>query len=165
MWWGGVREDSLTGLVLFLPAAEILAYAPAPTMISRDRIRSVLERMSQLGIRPDDLEESFVRGSGAGGQKINKTSSTVVLRHPTSGIEVRCQQERSLTQNRFLARQELCDKLEARHRTQMLAAAASRAKKRAQTRPRSANQKRKILAEKRRHGDTKRLRGKPNSDE
>lgn len=136
-----------------------------PTMISRDRIRSVLERMSQLGIRPDDLEESFIRGSGAGGQKVNKTSSTVVLRHPTSGIEVRCQQERSLTQNRFLARQELCDKLEARHRTQMLAAAATRAKKRALTRPRSANQKRKILVEKRRRGDTKRLRGKPKSDE
>ena len=134
-------------------------------MISRDRIRSILERMSQLGIQPGDLEESFVRGSGAGGQKINKTSSTVVLRHKLSGLEVRCQQERSLTQNRFLARLELCEKLTARRRTLKLTEAAARAKKRALTRPRSASEKRKILTEKRRRGTTKRLRGKPSSDE
>lgn len=134
-------------------------------MISRDRIRQVLERLSHLCIHPDDLEESFIRGSGAGGQKINKTSSTVVLRHIPSGIEVRCQQERSLTQNRFLARMDLCDKLEAKKRATLLAGAAARSRQRAQNRKRTAGQKRAMIEQKRRRGDTKRLRGKPASDE
>lgn len=134
-------------------------------MISRDRIRQVVERMSELRIHQDDLEESFIRGSGAGGQKINKTSSTVVLRHIPSGIEVRCQQERSLTQNRFLARMDLCDKLEARTRNASQAIAAARSRKRAINRKRTAGQKRAMIDDKRRRGHTKRLRGKPGSDE
>jgi peptide chain release factor len=134
-------------------------------MISRDRIRQVLERMTSLGIHSDDLEESFVRGSGAGGQKINKTSSTVVLKHRPTGLEVRCQQERSLTQNRFLARAELCEKLEQRRQTVRLNAAAARSKKRAQARKRSPGEKRAMIQEKRLRGQTKRLRGKPSSDD
>lgn len=134
-------------------------------MISRERIRQVIERMSRLCIHPDDLEESFIRGSGAGGQKINKTSSTVVLRHVPSGIEVRCQQERSLTQNRFLARMDLCDKLEARQKAKNLATAAQRSRQRAINRKRTAGEKRAMIEQKRRRGDTKRLRGKPPSDE
>lgn len=134
-------------------------------MISRDRIRSVLERMEKLGIRNDDLEETFVRGSGAGGQKINKTSSTVVLRHPKSGIETRCQQERSLTQNRFLARQELCDKLESLRKEKRLAAAAEVSRQRAINRKRTKGEKRAMTETKRRRGQTKRLRSKPARDD
>ncbi len=54
---------------------------------------AIAKRMTRLGIREDDLEEEFVRGSGPGGQKINKTSSTVVLRHVPTGLEVRCEKE------------------------------------------------------------------------
>ena len=134
-------------------------------MISRDHIRQVLERMTTMGIHPDDLEESFIRGSGAGGQKINKTSSTVVLRHLPTGIEVRCQRERSLTQNRFHAREDLCDKLESLRKQKLLVSAAARAKTRALTRKRSANQKRIIIEQKRRRGDVKKLRNRPSADE
>jgi protein subunit release factor B len=134
-------------------------------MISRDRIRSVLQRMEQLGIRPDDLEELFVRGSGAGGQKINKTSSTVVLKHVPTGIETRCQQERSLTQNRFLARQELCDKLEARRLEKKLALAAEVSRNRAINRKRTKGEKRAMTQQKRHRGKIKSMRSKPSRDD
>src|ERR1039457_5203918 len=70
--------------------------------VSTDKGRALLERMARLGIRESDLEENFVKGSGAGGQKVNKTSSCVWLRHKPSGIEVKCQWERSQALNRFL---------------------------------------------------------------
>ena len=72
------------------------------------------ERLKALGVRAADVEERFVRGAGPGGQKINKTSSTVWLRHGPTGIEVRCQRERSQAVNREVAWTELCAKLEAR---------------------------------------------------
>ncbi len=134
-------------------------------MISRGHIRAVLERMTLLGLLPEDLEETFIRGSGAGGQKINKTSSTVVLRHVPSGLEVRCQKERSRTQNRFHAREELCAKLEQQRHRQQLASAAAIAKQRALTRKRSANQKRKIVEQKRQRGVVKKLRHRPGRDD
>ena len=134
-------------------------------MISRDKIRQVLERLASLGVHKDDLEESFVRGSGAGGQKINKTSSTVVLRHGPTGIEVRCQQERSRAQNRYLARAELCEKIEAWRLRRKQAKAAAVSRQRARTRRRSAAEKAKMVESKRRRGETKRLRHKPGSDE
>ncbi|MDO8518743.1 MAG: peptide chain release factor-like protein [Deltaproteobacteria bacterium] len=67
--------------------------------------------MARLGIHEADLKEQFVRGSGAGGQKINKTSSTVILLHRPSGIRVRCQESRSQAQNRILARRLLVQKI------------------------------------------------------
>src|SRR3954469_21690390 len=74
-------------------------------------------RLAVLGVRLDDVDERFVRGAGPGGQKINKTSSTVWLRHRPTGIEARCQRERSQSANREFAWQELCEKLEQRKRT------------------------------------------------
>ena len=74
------------------------------------------ERLARLRVNAADVEERFVRGSGPGGQKINKTSSTVWLRHGPTGVEVRCQAERSQSANRETAWRELCDKLEARVR-------------------------------------------------
>lgn len=71
-------------------------------------------RFVSLGVNPGQVEERFVRGSGAGGQKINKTSSTVVVLHRPSGVEVRCQRERNQSTNRLLAWEELADKLEWR---------------------------------------------------
>ncbi len=134
-------------------------------MISRDKIREVLSRMTSLGLHRDDLEESFTRGSGAGGQKINKTSSTVILKHLPTGLEVRCQKQRSLAQNRYQARIDLCDKFESLRQARKLSVAAAVAKKRAQTRKRSRRQKAKLVEQKRRHGETKRLRIRPGTDD
>jgi protein subunit release factor B len=87
-------------------------------MDSYEHIRS---RLAAVGATPADVEEKFVRGSGPGGQKINKTSSTVWLRHGPTGIEVRCQAERSQAANRERAWDELCERLEARARNARLA--------------------------------------------
>src|SRR5436853_5518061 len=99
------------------------------------------ERLAALGIRPADVEEKFVRGAGPGGQKINKTSSTVWLRHRPTGIEVRMQRERSQLANRELAWAELCSKLEARARAAHSAEQQSREADRRRTRQKSRGQK------------------------
>ncbi|MCL4118947.1 UNVERIFIED_CONTAM: hypothetical protein GTU68_063530 [Idotea baltica] len=67
--------------------------------------------MARLKIKEDDLLEKFIQGSGSGGQKINKTSSTVYIKHSPSGIEVKCQKTRSQSLNRYYARKELCEKI------------------------------------------------------
>jgi protein subunit release factor B len=94
-------------------------------------IESIVRRLARVGARPQEVEERFIRGSGPGGQKINKTSSTVWLRHGPTGIEVRCQAERSQSANRELAWRELCARLEERAAQ---AAAEARAEKEAQRR-------------------------------
>ncbi len=81
-------------------------------MVAKEKEIELLERMIRLGIKDDDLIEKFILGSGSGGQKINKTSSCVYLKHLPSGIEIKCQRDRSREMNRFLARRELCEKLE-----------------------------------------------------
>lgn len=94
--------------------------------------------MAALGIREQDLQESFVRGSGRGGQKVNKTNNCVCLHHVPSGIVVKCHRERERETNRFLARRALCDELD--HRLNGAASARQmeieRARKRKQTRQR-----------------------------
>jgi protein subunit release factor B len=81
--------------------------------VSEEKNRWLRLKMLELGVREDDLEESFVRSSGNGGQHVNKTSSCVQLKHKTTGITVTCMQERSQSVNRFLARRELLDRIEA----------------------------------------------------
>src|SRR5436190_10952157 len=95
------------------------------------------EKLAALGISAADVDERFVRGAGPGGQKINKTSSTVWLRHRPTGIEVRCQRERSQAANRETAWRELCDKLEARARELIRAAIDAREAERRRTRPKT----------------------------
>ncbi len=109
----------------------------------------IRERLNALGILPGDVTETFTRGSGAGGQKINKTSSTVVLRHKPSGLEVRCQDERSQAVNRERAWERFCEKLEERVRAAEAARQAAAAKTRRSKRGRSARQKAKLVAGKR----------------
>jgi peptide chain release factor len=79
--------------------------------VSEEKNRWLRERMEFLGIREEDLEESFIRSSGKGGQHVNKSSTCVRIRHLPTGIEVKCMAERSQSINRFLARRELVEKI------------------------------------------------------
>ncbi len=106
--------------------------------------------MRSLGLLETDLEEQFVRGSGPGGQKINKTSSTVLLIHRPSGLQVRCQASRSQADNRFLARRLLADKIEVVQKGKRAAEQQRIAKIRRQKRKRSKRAKEKVLREKHR---------------
>jgi peptide chain release factor len=122
-----------------------------PTQIER--------RLIALRVRPEEVEERFVRGTGPGGQKINKTSSTVVLRHEVSGVEVRCQQERSQAANRERAWELLCDRLETQRREKRAAAQQAREKERRRRRGKSPAQKRRMVADKRHRSGIKSRRG------
>jgi peptide chain release factor len=122
-------------------------------------------RMRSLRIREEDLDEQFIRGTGAGGQKINKTSSTVVLRHIPTGIEVRCQRERSQAQNRALAREELCERIAARRAAEKLEIQNEKEKARRQNRPRPRSLKKKLVKSKRHRAGIKQNRGRPARDE
>jgi peptide chain release factor len=81
--------------------------------VSEEKNRWLQAKMAELGVREEDLDETFVRSSGNGGQHVNKTSSCVQIRHKPSGIQVTCMRERSQSVNRFLARRELLERLEA----------------------------------------------------
>jgi peptide chain release factor len=78
--------------------------------ISKTKVTELQARMEALGLREEDLIEQFVLSSGPGGQNVQKSHTCVVLRHLPSGIEVKCQEERSRELNRYRARQRLCDK-------------------------------------------------------
>ncbi len=127
-------------------------------IIGRDKQDQLAERMRALGVREEDLVEKFVRGAGSGGQKINKTSSCVYLRHGPSGIDVKCQQERSREMNRFLARRELCERITERRLGEQSRRQQEAERVRRQKRRRSRRQKQRMLEEKHRHGDKKRMR-------
>jgi protein subunit release factor B len=123
------------------------------------------ERLAALGLRAADVEERFVRGTGPGGQKINKTSSTVWLRHRPTGVEVRCQRERSQAANRELAWAELCAKLENRVRAAVLAAGQEREAERRRTRQKSYGQKVAMIVTKKYRAKHKSRRGRVNWEE
>jgi protein subunit release factor B len=129
--------------------------------VSADKERALLARMHQLGVREADLEEQFVRARGRGGQNVNKVSTCVILRHAPSGIVVRCERERSQALNRFFARRDLLDRIEARERGAAAAAAAERTRIRRQKRRRSRRAKEKMLASKRAQSEKKALRRPP----
>ena len=113
------------------------------------------QRMAALGVREMDIEESFVRSGGHGGQNVNKTSTCVMLVHRPSGLQVKCQTTRHQGQNRALARKLLLDKIEAGQRTQAAAERAAAAKLRRQKRGRSAGAKKRMLADKSHHAAKK----------
>ena len=119
----------------------------------------LIERMAKLGIQEADLVERFVRGAGKGGQKVNKTSSCVYVLHKPSGIEIKCQRERSQSLNRFLARRELCDRLEERVKGAQSARRQAVEKIRRQKRRRSRRQKQRMLQDKHHQSSKKSLRG------
>jgi len=82
-------------------------------MISTDKWGKLVEKMAKLHILEADLIEKFILGSGKGGQKLHKTASTVYLKHLPSGMEIKCQESRSREDNRYFARDRLCEKLQA----------------------------------------------------
>ena len=118
------------------------------------------DRMRKLGIRDADLEATFARSSGPGGQHVNKVATAVTLRHRPSGISVTVQDSRSQAQNRKLARVRLLDAIEQAQKKMRAAEVALREKMRRRKSPRPAALKRKILATKRKHGELKRQRAK-----
>jgi len=133
-------------------------------LVSAEKLRAVADRLRRLGVREEDLDESFVRSGGAGGQNVNKVATCVVLRHRPTGLTVKCQRDRSQAMNRFLARRLLADKLEARAKGAADAAARERARIRRRKRKRSKRAQEKRLAAKHARAETKALRRTP-SDE
>lgn len=123
--------------------------------VSAAKSTALAARMKDLGLFEADIEESFVRSSGKGGQNVNKLSTCVVLVHRPSGAMVKCQLERTQAMNRYRARVMLADKVERRQLGETRAAAAEVAKIRRQKRKRSRRAKEKILGEKRARAQTK----------
>lgn len=128
--------------------------AAAP-QITREKQAALESRLQSLGVKPEDLEERFLVGGGKGGQKVNKTASCVYLKHRPTGIEIKCQRERSQAMNRFFARRELCERLEEAIRGERSRRQQEQEKIRRQKRRRSRRSKARMVADKRRQGEKK----------
>ena len=127
-------------------------------MVGLQKEKALREMMVRLGVREEDIQEKFIRSQGPGGQNVNKVSTCVHLRHLLTGIEVKCQQERSQAQNRYRARQILLEKIERAVLGKLSAEQKRIEKIRRQKRRRSHRAKLKMLESKRLHGTKKLLR-------
>jgi protein subunit release factor B len=122
--------------------------------VSPGKVAALEKRMAELGIREEDLEESFVRSGGKGGQNVNKVATCVVLVHKPTGTSVKCQEARTQGMNRYLARKMLADKIDRAKRGAESAEEQRIEKIRRQKRKRSKRAKEKMLAKKRERSET-----------
>ncbi len=130
----------------------------SPASVSKEKQEALRQRMEALGISEKDIVEKFIRSSGRGGQKVNKASTCVYLKHIPTGIEVKCQRERYQSLNRFLARRILTDKIEAKIKGEESEEQQRIAKIRRQKRKRSKRAKLKMLEEKKKQSQKKEAR-------
>ncbi len=133
--------------------------------VSPERQRALAEKMKRLGVREEDIEETFIRSGGPGGQKLNKTSSCVQLLHRPTGIMVKCQESRSQALNRFLARQILVGRIEEQVLGEESARQREAARIRRQKRKRSQRARQKMLEDKHRRAQVKAARRPSGDDE
>lgn len=123
--------------------------------VSAEKEEQLAQRLAALGVNEADIEESFVRSGGHGGQNVNKTATCVMLLHRPSGLQVKCQSTRQQGLNRFLARRLLLDKIERMKHGHVAAERARIEKIRRQKRKRSRRAKARMLADKSHQADKK----------
>ena len=134
-------------------------------MVTPEKWDKLRAWMVELDIAEQDIDEHFIRGSGHGGQKINKTASCVQLVYRPEALEVRCQKTRSQADNRYWARRELCERIDRKKRGAASERQQAAAKIRRQKRRRSRRAKAKMLDDKNRQGEKKRLRRRVRPEE
>lgn len=133
-------------------------------MIGKDKKEKLDREMKDAGIYEDDLEEQFILGSGSGGQKINKTCSTVFLKHIPTGLSVRCGKDRLRASNRFFARRLLLDKYLSQIKKEKTKKMQEIAKIRKQKQKRSKKAKEKMLQDKKHRSSVKQGRKKQDEE-